>query len=694
MTESATMIRLLRPETLAPLLAALLVMACSNASVSAQIEDDQRAEVSSPDGRISFLVWSENGTPRYSVMFDAVEVVRSSRLGFRFLAAAPLETGLTLSAVRSSGSDTSWEQPWGERRIVRDHHNELVASFRRENNPELGFDLRIRAFDSGIGFRYEVIGEAPHAIVDEITRINLPEHSTAWWIPAAGWNRYEYLYQETPLSEVDRAHSPFTARLPDDGPWIAIHEAALHDYSGFYLDQARGGILDIKLAPGSDGVAVHAGAEFTTPWRTIQIADEAVGLINSDIILNLNEPNVLGDVSWVEPGKYVGIWWGMHINTQTWGSGPVHGATNENTREMIDFAAENGFSGVLVEGWNLGWDGDWFNREETFSFTEAYPDFDIEALAAYARERGVRLVGHHETSGDLTNYENQMDAGFALYNRLGITQVKTGYVADQGDLVRYDEDGTPRHEWHYGQYAVNHHLSVIQNAARHQISINAHEPVKDTGIRRTYPNAISREGARGQEYNAWGQPPNPPEHTSMLAFTRMLSGPMDFTPGIFDLIPREDSPSRVETTLARQLALYVVLYSPIQMAADLPENYRARPDAFQFIRDVPTDWDESIALQGAPGELIVFARQERGGQDWYLGAATDEEARQISVPLDFLEAGRTYEAQIYRDGENADWDSNPYEIIIERQQVSHTDTLDLPLAPGGGAAIRFRALED
>ncbi|MEC9251014.1 MAG: glycoside hydrolase family 97 protein [Pseudomonadota bacterium] len=669
-------------------------MACSNASVSVQIVDYQRAEVSSPDGRISFSVWSENGTPRYSVMFDAVEVVRSSRLGFRFLAAAPLETGLTLSAVHSSGSDTSWEQPWGERRIVRDHHNELVASFRRESNPELGFDLRIRAFDSGIGFRYEVIGEAPHAIVDEITRINLPEHSTAWWIPAAGWNRYEYLYQETPLSEVDRAHSPFTARLPDDGPWIAIHEAALHDYSGFYLDQARGGILDIKLAPGSDGVAVHAGAEFTTPWRTIQIADEAVGLINSDIILNLNEPNVLGDVSWVEPGKYVGIWWGMHINTQTWGSGPIHGATNENTREMIDFAAENGFSGVLVEGWNLGWDGDWFNREETFSFTESYPDFDIEALAAYARERGVRLVGHHETSGDLTNYENQMDAGFALYNRLGIAQVKTGYVADQGDLVRYDEDGTPRYEWHYGQYAVNHHLSVIQNAASHQISINAHEPVKDTGIRRTYPNAISREGARGQEYNAWGHPPNPPEHTSMLAFTRMLSGPMDFTPGIFDLIPREDSPSRVETTLARQLALYVVLYSPIQMAADLPENYRARPDAFQFIRDVPTDWDESIALQGAPGELIVFARQERGGQDWYLGAATDEEARQISVPLDFLEAGRTYEAQIYRDGENADWDSNPYEIIIERQQVSHTDTLDLPLAPGGGAAIRFRALED
>lgn len=688
------MIRLLRFQTFAPLFGALLVIACSNATVSAQNDDAQRGQINSPDERISFSVWSENGSPTYSISFDDTEVVRPSRLGFRFLAAEPLESSLTLTAVTTSSSDTSWEQPWGERRLVRDHHNELVASFRRADNPELGFDLRIRAFDSGVGFRYEVIGEAPHAIVDEITRINLPEHSTAWWIPAAGWNRYEYLYQETALSEVDRAHSPFTARLPDDGPWIAIHEAALHNYSGFYLDQARGGILDIKLAPGSDGVAVHAGAEFTTPWRTIQIADEAVGLINSDIILNLNEPNVLGNVSWVEPGKYVGIWWGMHINTQSWSSGPIHGATNENTREMIDFAAENGFSGVLVEGWNLGWDGDWFNREETFSFTESYPDFDIEALAAYARERGVRLVGHHETSGDLTNYENQMDAGFALYNRLGIAQVKTGYVADAGDLVRYDEDGTPRYEWHYGQYAVDHHLRVIQNAARHQISINAHEPVKDTGIRRTYPNAISREGARGQEYNAWGQPPNPPEHTSMLAFTRMLSGPMDFTPGIFNLIPNEDSVSRVETTLARQLALYVVLYSPIQMAADLPENYRARPDAFQFIRDVPTDWEESIALQGTPGDLIVFARRERDGQDWYLGAATDEEARQISVPLNFLEAGRTYEAQIYRDGENADWDRNPYEMIIERRQVHSADTLDLPLAPGGGAAIRFRALEE
>jgi len=671
---------------------AFMLLAAAVGTTSNAHAQDAPARITSPDGRIAFTVWSEQGAPRYAVALDNETVVRASRLGFRFAEGAPLETGLALTGTQTGSHDDTWEQPWGERRLVRDHHNELVASFRYAGNPERGFDLRIRVFDSGVGFRYEVMGDAPHAIIDEMTRFNLPEQSTAWWVPAAGWNRYEYIYEETSLSEVDRAHSPFTARLPDDGPWVAIHEAALHDYSGFYLDQQRGGILDVKLAPGPDGIAVHADANFTTPWRTIQIADAAVGLINSDIILNLNEPNVLGDVSWVEPGKYVGIWWGMHINTQTWGSGPNHGATNENTREMIEFAAENGFDGILVEGWNLGWDGDWFNRQETFSFTEAYPDFDIEALSAYARERGVRLVGHHETSGDLTNYENQMEAGFALYERLGISQVKTGYVADAGDLVRYEADGTPRYEWHYGQYAVNHHLRVLQAAAEHRISINAHEPVKDTGIRRTYPNWISREGARGQEYNAWGVPPNPPEHVPTLAFTRLLSGPMDFTPGIFDLMPRgEDAPSRVQTTLAQQLAHYVTIYSPIQMAADLPENYLARPEAFQFIRDVPTDWETSIALEGEPGQHIVFARQERGGADWYVGAANGGEARHVGLGLDFLEDGRTYTAQLYLDHPDAHWEHNPYAMMIREMQVTSTDEIEFTLVPGGGAAIRFVA---
>ena len=655
---------------------------------------DERAMIASPDGRISAEIWSENGAPHYRVLFDDEEALAPSALGFRFATAANLENGLQLVGMETDSHDETWEQPWGERRLVRDHHTEILAQFRDPDAPETGFDIRMRVFDTGLGFRYEVpVANNDHrAIVDELTNFNLPGQVQAWWIPAAGWNRYEYLYHDTDLQEVDRAHTPFTAQL-ENGPYISIHEAALVDYSGMRLDRERGGILGADLAPGSDGIQVHKDGDFITPWRTIQIADDAVGLINSDIILNLNEPNALGDVSWVEPGKYVGIWWGMHIRTFSWGSGPIHGATTENTRDYIDFAADNGFDGVLVEGWNIGWDGDWFHNGALFNFTETYPDFDLQGVAAYGATRDVRLIGHHETSGHLTNYETQMEDAFDLYQSVGITQVKTGYVADGGDLIRIDENGHERHEWHYGQYAVNHHARVVAEAAERHISINPHEPVKDTGLRRTWPNWISREGARGQEFNAWGVPPNGPDHVPTLAFTRMLSGPMDFTPGIFNLMPGgEDADSRVQTTLAKQLALYVVIYSPIQMAADLPENYQARPDAFQFIRDVPTDWESSIALQGEVGEFVVFARQERGGADWYLGAVTDEAARMLSIPLDFLDADQIYTAQIYRDGEDADWDTNPYPLVIEERQVSANDGLDLYLAPGGGAAIRFEAI--
>jgi len=683
-------------------LSSLLVVSCSGepavtdaASTPAQALTiiEERAEISSPDGLITAEIWSENGAPHYRVMFDGSETIAASALGFRFAEAANLENGLQLVAMERDTHDETWEQPWGERRLVRDHHNEILVQFRDPSAPETGFDIRMRVFDTGLGFRYEVpvANDEHRAITNELTHFNLPGQVQAWWIPAAGWNRYEYLYHETDLQEVDRAHTPFTAQL-ENGPYLAIHEAALVDYSGMYLDRDRDGIMGTDLAPGSDGILVHKDGDFITPWRTIQIAADAVGLINSDIILNLNEPNQLGDVSWVEPGKYVGIWWGMHIRTFSWGSGPIHGATTENTREYIDFAADNGFDGVLVEGWNIGWDGDWFRNGALFNFTESYPDFDLQGLAAYGAERDVRLIGHHETSGHVTNYENQMEDAFDLYQSVGITQVKTGYVADGGDLIRIDENGHERREWHYGQYAVNHHARVVSEAAERQISINPHEPVKDTGLRRTWPNWISREGARGQEFNAWGVPPNGPDHVPTLAFTRMLSGPMDFTPGIFNLMPGgEDAASRVETTLAKQLALYVVIYSPIQMAADLPEHYEARTDAFQFIRDVPTDWEHSVALQGEVGEFVVFARQERNAEDWYLGAVTDEVARDLSIPLDFMEADQTYTAQIYRDGEDADWDTNPYPIVIEERQVSASDVLDIYLAPGGGAAIRFVA---
>ena len=370
-----------------------------------------------------------------------------------------------------------------------------------------------------------------------------------------------------------------------------------------------------------------------------------------------------------------------------------HGATTERTKEYMDFAAKYGFDGVLVEGWNIGWDGSWFHNGDVFSFTETYPDFDIKAVSDYGKQRGVRLIGHHETSGSISNYENQMEDAYKLYSDHGVTQIKTGYVADGGDIKRVDENGIVRHEWHDSQITVNHYLHSIETAAKYKISINTHEPIKDTGLRRTYPNWITREGARGQEFNAWGTPPNSPEHTVMLSYTRMLSGPMDFTPGIFNLAYEGlDAENRVQTTLAKQLALYVVLYSPVQMAADLPEHYLAHPDAFQFIQDVPADWEKSVAIAGEVGDYTVFARQQRDHQDWFLGAITDEEARNIPIKLDFLTPGVTYEAQIYRDGKDADWKTNPYPVIIEKRKVNHADAMNLSLATSGGVAIRFKAL--
>ncbi len=667
-----------------------------DAAEEAQL-DQERASASSPDGRIMFETWSESGQPLYRVLFDGEEVVHPSRLGFRFAEGENLEGGLALASIDVSSADDTWELPWGERREVRDHHNEVFAVFHDNENTDRGFAVRARVFNDGLGFRYEVpAGDtaSQRAIVNELTTFALPAEADAWWTWAGGYNRYEEIYKTTTVADVSRAHTPFTART-QDGVHIAIHEAALVDYAGMWLTQQRPGVLHADLAPAYDGVKVRTEGAFTTPWRTIQIADEAVGLINSDLILNLNEPNALGDVSWVKPGKYIGIWWGMHLGTMTWGSGPLHGATTERTREYIDFAAEHGFDGILVEGWNVGWDGDWFSNGDVFSFTEPYPDFDLEALTDYAAEKGVYLIGHHETSGGVTNYENQLEDALDLYARLGVPAIKTGYVADGGELMWRDEDGVARYEWHDGQFAVNHHMRVVQEAAERQISINPHEPIKDTGLRRTYPNWVTREGARGQEYNAWGEPVNPLDHIPVMTFTRMLSGPMDFTPGIFDLEfdrPEPDGRSmQIKSTLARQLALYVLIYSPIQMAADLPENYLEKPDAFQFIKDVPADWEHSMALQGEVGDFIVTARQERGGDDWYLGAATDEEARTVSVPLSFLNADQDYEAQIYRDGDDAHWETNPYAFARETRMVTARDTLEISLAPGGGAAVRFVA---
>lgn len=664
--------------------------------------------VTSPDKDIQLTFTDSNQLAQYSLSYKNKLLIKPSKLGFTFAKAAPFYRDFMVTEVSRNTVNDTWEQPWGEQRIIRNHYNELLVKFSHTKDKQRVFMVRARVFDDGIGFRYEVPAEGDRVITRELTEFFLSDshQATAYWIPGQGRERYEYLYRETPLQEVAKAHTPMTVKY-DDGTHLAIHEAALVDFAGMSLDKQEVGRFIADLAPRADGTLVKKTGDFTSPWRTITIGDQAVDLINSYIALNLNEPNQLGNVDWVVPGKYIGIWWGMHISDFTWGSGEKHGAITERTMEYMDFAAEHGFDGVLVEGWNTGWDGDWIANSELFSFTQSYDDFDLAKVAEYGNKVGVKLIGHHETSGGISNYEAQMEQGFALYQKHAVGQIKTGYVAHGQNLKRRDENGVMRYEFTDSQDVVNHFIHNIRTAAKYQLSINTHESVKDTGLRRTYPNWISRESARGQEYNSGWAAPNPANHIPMLAFTRLLSGPMDFTPGIFNL----DYPPiqgggeewgmseymRPHTTLAKQLAEYVIIYSPIQMAADLPENYLKKPVAFQFIKDVPTDWETSIALQGEVGDFIVTARKEKkhrhySGDDWYLGAITNEDAREIQVPLDFLDQGARYEAQIYRDGDKADWRKNPYDLVFEKRQVTNRDVINVKLAAAGGLAVRFKKL--
>jgi alpha-glucosidase len=682
-----------------PLQTTTLLLAASLCAFAARAETV--ATVSSPGKVLAVELDISEGRLAYRVLRFGEKVIDDSRLGFRLRGSGTLDRNLALASQSRRSHDQTWEQPWGENRFVRDHHQELRATIRETIAPHRSFELVFRVFDDGIGFRY-AFPEQPamvEAIIDdELTEFALAAAATAWWIPAGEWNRYEYLYQRNPVEQVTSAHTPMTVRT-EDGLHIAFHEAALVDYSAMWLRRAEGRRFRAQLSPASEGWKVRRTLPFHTPWRTIQIADSAAALYaSSDLILNLNEPNKLGDVSWFEPAKYVGIWWSLHLETESWATGPKHGATTRNTRRYIDFAAEHGIRGVLVEGWNPGWDGQWFGNGYDFDFTRATGDFDIEALSAYAKQRGVHLVGHHETGCAVSHYEDQMDAAFAMNRRLGIDVVKTGYVCDAGQMERRLPDGGIAREWHDGQWSSNHHLRVLEAAARHQVAINTHEPIKDTGLRRTYPNWVSREGARGMEYAAWGNPPNPPEHEANLLFTRMLSGPMDFTPGILSLQGRGQA---VQTTLAKQLALYVVLYSPVQMVADLPEHYQgevagataaaraAIRDAFAFIVDVPADWSRTEVVAGEIGDYAVVARQDRNSADWYLGAVADEHGRALQVPLSFLEPGRRYTAQVYRDGDGAHWKDNPFAFEHETREVTSADTLTLRLAAGGGQAIRF-----
>jgi len=671
---------------------AIAVAALSAVAVGAQAQEPIR--VVSPSGRNVVTVETRKDSLVYSVERDRRKIMLPSRLGFEFRNAAPLRDGLTITGTAQNSVDETWEQPWGEVARVRDHHNELRVSVAETADPRRRFDVVFRVFDDGVGFRYEFPaqpGFESFEIMEELTEFSFADNARAWWIPSdrPRLDRSEMLYSSSPVSVLDSVQTPLTLETRDGSTFIVIHEAHLVDYPRMFLAGPRteSRTLRAALAPHADGVKARGRTPFATPWRTIQLADRAADLAPSVLGLNLNPPNVLGDTDWIEPMKYVGIWWGMHIGTMTWGSGPKHGATTENTKRYIDFAAANGFGGVLVEGWNVGWDGDWISNGELFSFTESYPDYDLEGVVAYARRKGVGIIAHNETAGGLANYERQLEEAYALYRSLGINAIKSGYVIDT----------IPGGHSHYSQEMVRHHRKVIETAAKYGIMLDVHEPVHDTGERRTYPNMMTREGARGQEYNAWsGDGGNPPEHETILFFTRMLAGPMDFTPGIFDImiassdgVPRPPEWARVRTTLAKQLALYVVIYSPLQMAADLPENYEGQP-AFQFIRDVPVDWERTEVLDGRIGDYVVVARQERGGADWYVGAITDEEARRLEISLSFLPEGVSYVAEIYADGEGADWLHNPFPVAISQQPVDAGSTLELALAPGGGQAIRIR----
>ncbi len=664
----------------------------------------QAGTVASPDGHIVVTMDVDGeGKPFYSIARDGETLFAPSHLGFSLTDEDPLRRDFAITGETTDSADTRWQQPWGERQWVTDHHNELTTTFRQKTGDTRAFTVRMRVFDDGVGFRYEFPQRADKPetrIAEELTEFVLApeatEGGTAWWIQAGDWNRYEYLYHQTPIDAVATAHTPITFRLKD-GTHMSIHEAALVDYSGMWLQRMDGGRFRSVLAPSSRGAKVVRSGAFTTPWRTIRIAPDAAGLVENDLELNLNEPNKLGDVSWFEPAKYIGIWWGMISGKWSWAQGPDHGATTERTKQYIDFAAKNGFRGVLVEGWDYGWDGQWFGNGRDFSFTKAYPDFDLEYLANYAKSKGVHLIGHNETGGNIANYEAQLAAAMKQNGALGIDVVKTGYVADAGGVISCNADiADPCEgqvmEWHDGQRQAQHMLRVVEEAAKNHVAINTHEPIKDTGLRRTYPNWVAREGARGQEYNAWAPFNNPPEHEPTLVYTRMLSGPMDYTPGILSLEGENGVP--MSSTLAKQLGLYLAIYSPIQMAADFVESLAQHPRELEFIKAVPADWSESHLVAGEIGDYAIFARKDRNSADWYAGGINDATARDVTLDFAFLDPGKTYRATVWKDGEGATYETEArHRIAYDSFTVKAGDKHSFWLAPGGGLAIRLQPVK-
>ncbi|WP_103070653.1 glycoside hydrolase family 97 protein [Aquimarina sediminis] len=669
------------------ILIGLLLTSCSKKEVSSLM-------INSPDKKIQVHFDITNTKPVYSVTFEGKKIINGSKLGLEFKHQEPLTGNFEVTEVVRNTVDKKWEQVWGEKKEVRNHYNEALIRLKEKSGNKRKLNIVFRVFDDGLGFSYEIPKQDTLDslyITNEVTEFGLSDNYTTWFIPA-NYESYEALYQNKLASEVESANTPITFESADKSVFVSIHEANLTDYAGMTLKKQPGSDLNFEadLVPWPDGVKVKTKTPMSTPWRTIQISNSAEKLIESTLILNLNEPNKLKDVSWVKPCKYIGVWWGMHLGVHTWTLGEQHGATTKRMKEYIDFASENNIDAVLAEGWSTGWEK--WGKPKAFDFVTPYEDFDLKEIVAHAKKKDVKIMGHHETGGDAQYYDQQIKEAFELYKSMGINYLKTGYA---GPIQ-------PSKQYHHGQYMVNHYRKVVETAARYRLNVNAHEPIKPTGIRRTYPNMMSREGARGMEWNGWSEG-NPPEHHTILPFTRILAGPLDYTPGIFDLLYKnagkrvkwnnlDKGNSGINTTLSKQLALYVVFYSPLQMASDLIKNYKDQP-AFQFIRDVPVDWENTKVLNAQIGDYVTIVRKDINSDDWYLGAITDENERELNVKLDFLDHKKEFIAERYKDTKDSHWKNNPYPLQILKQKVSYNDTLSIKLAAGGGQAIRFKAVQ-
>ena len=676
--------------------------------------------ISSPSKNIVLnFSLTDNGKPTYSISYKNKPIILQSYLGIKLKEATDLATNFNIEYSYDRVIDETWQPVLGEQSNIRNYCNELViALLQKSTNRKMNIIFRV--FDEGASFRYEFPKQdnLKHFIIaDEVSEFNLTGNHKVFWIPG-DLDSNEYAYNETKFSEIDvdkidknngigmkgpmtqyRVQSPLMMKTVDN-LYLNIFEAAVVNYPVMHLNaDVTKFSLQSYLVPNAIGDKAYLQTPCVSPWRTIMVSDDARDIVSSKMILNLNEPSKLNDTSWIKPMKYVGVWWEMHVNKSTWDYGgsqnyklgdalqPTgkHGATTENAKHYIDFAAKHGFDGVLVEGWNIGWE-DWFGKwkENVFDYTTPYPDFDLKTVNDYAKSKGIKMIMHQETASSVSNFEKHLDTVFEFMKQYDYTTVKTGYV---GHII-------PRGEMHDGQMMVNHYNYVAQRAADYKIMVNSHESSRPTGYSRTYPNYICAEAARGNEFNAWSIG-NPPMHETILPFTRLLGGPMDYTPGIFEIKKSFYNPikkEQVHTTLAKQLALYVTMYSPLQMAADLPENYERYPDAFQFIEDVAVDWQISKYLEAEPGDYITVARKDKHSENWFLGAITDENARDTEIKLDFLSANKKYTATVYTDGTDADWQKNPKSYVIKTIQVTSKSKIKLHLAKGGGTAISFKPI--